>query len=278
MLSGVVEFALEIDERCIDERRHRALEERSVGVVDLRRDFQRHVRAPRDTNRSVRSRRRRDPPDECEMAIRVSVEWKQRRGHSVRHGAYPAGPRQGRALRVRDRYEWHVGKAAVERIEPRNIEAPVQRRDMRGIEPARVRKAHVVRMKCTMSNWPVCAYYVFEHREVKGLRIGSVLDEPHSAWRARHELRARLGIRAGEQSDVVAHFVKLFGQPGYGTLDATVAGKTAEAKCHRRRGDGRERLSRRLRRSSRTRDRIEDQPVDTYMTARPSGETLPKPT
>src|SRR5262249_3860741 len=118
-----------------------------VRAIDLRGNLERQPGAARDFDGAIDALLRRNPSQERQVAFRRVIQAEQVVRQAVVHGPLPVGLRQSQALIVGNRYDRLVAIDVIQRLELRNIETAVQRREMREMMPLRQRKMQVVDME-----------------------------------------------------------------------------------------------------------------------------------
>src|SRR5436305_8349333 len=89
----------------------------------------------------------------------------------------PVRPRQWLPLSIRDRDQRHVAKFTVQRNQIRNVEAPMQRCNLRYRLPPAQWKMHVIQMKMNDVEIGRAGENTFEHDQVVGQLVVAMLIE-----------------------------------------------------------------------------------------------------
>jgi hypothetical protein len=112
------------------------LEVVAVRSVHLGRDLDVEPCPVRDLDGAVDPLLRRDSSHEREVAAAIRVEPRDAGRDAVVDRAPPVGPRDRLALRVRDGDERHLRELTIERLQIRQVEASVKRRQRRRPGPS----------------------------------------------------------------------------------------------------------------------------------------------
>ncbi len=188
-----------------------ALEVFDVRAIHLGGDAQPLAGPAGDLDRPVDPLLRRDAPEKREVAPVSRALSNELRRKPMVDGTHPRRL-QERLLRIRDRYDGHVAELTVHGREVRQIQAPVERRDVRDSGPAGERKVQVVDVEVNDVELGRPLKDFLEEQHVVRQRVHAGAIEAQGPRRARHQTRGGHGVSAGEERDVVALRHELLGQ------------------------------------------------------------------
>ena len=220
----VADLADELDQRIgVDHRLDDRLPIGLVRRVDLGRHLQWLVQRRRDLDRPVRPLFGRYPAQEGEVALRLRREAIGLAGHAVVHGGLPVGQRQGPPLVVGDRHQAELGPALVDAADILHVQPPVQRGQRLVGVASEHRELDHVGVEMDHVEVVGALQHLGQHDHMRrqiGLQRGRV--QPDRLIPHRHQSRACLGVRRGEQGHVMPQIDEGVGQVGHHALGAAV--------------------------------------------------------
>ncbi len=175
-----------------------------VGGIHLGGDLQRHAQRLGDGDGAVGALLRRDAAQEGQVAAVAGAEAVEAGVQPVQHRAGPIGPRHGGSLVVRDRHQRELRPAAVDSGKVLQVQPAMQggqgalrhvleegEMDHVGVEVDQVELAGA-------------AAHLVQHGHVGGeIGLQGRRVQPNGLVASRRQPGLGLGLRAGEQSDLV---------------------------------------------------------------------------
>jgi hypothetical protein len=137
-------------------------------------------------------------------------------------GLEPACLRQGPALGVGNRNDWHRGEIIEHRLVLRQVEAAMHGGDEgRGLAREH-RERKIIEVEMQHVEFGGTLSHLFQHGHMQRHRIAHRIVQAQRTRPHRLELGRGLRIAAGEQRDVVAKRHQLLGEPGNHSLGSAI--------------------------------------------------------